>query len=56
VSAAWLAGIDGAPPTPVLWQRRQSARPCRECGIPGVIPVGVAVGIGSEVGVEVFVG
>ncbi len=52
---AWSAGTAGAPPIPVLWQSKQSARPSSVCGIRGGPDTVVAVGFGDGAGVAVGV-
>ncbi len=50
VRPLWSAGTTGAPPTPVLWHRRQSLRPSRVWGTTGAL-AGVGAGVGVGVGV-----
>ncbi len=51
VRPAWSAGTVFAPPTPVLWHNKQSARPSSGCRIRGGPDTVVAVGFGAGAGV-----
>lgn len=56
VRPAWLVGIGRAPPIPVRWHNRQSARPSRVCGIAGPF-TGVSVPTGDTgAGADVVAG
>jgi hypothetical protein len=51
----WSAGITIAPFVPVAWHERQSARPCKVCGIKGITLVEVGEGVGVIDGVGVVI-